>query len=116
MAIAWTRESRAGAWHHLMISIEAAHTLMPPLEHAVVSVVIRLSDRHEILGDASDLRNCMFDGHCLDSGVKSWGIASSHDVICSCTYPDAISCACVVIRLSDRHEILGDTADLRICT
>ncbi len=80
MAIAKTQEARAGALNHLMMSIEAAHGSMPMLDHAAVSGVIRLSDRHETLGTTADLRNCMQDGHSQDSGGKSRGIESSHDV------------------------------------
>ncbi len=74
------------------------------------------------MGTTADLEDCTEHGHmhCFDSGVKSWGTASSHDVIESCAYglvPMLVHAVVrYVIRLSDRHETLGTTADLRICT
>ncbi len=62
------------------MSNEAAHAFMPAHVHALVSGVIRLSDRHPTLGTPAVMRHWPSDGLCLDSGVKSWGTASSHDV------------------------------------
>ena len=58
MAIAWTKESRAGAWHHLMPTAEAAHALMPALDFArwnQQSLAVKLLGpiSHE-LGDSDD--------------------------------------------------------------
>ena len=66
MAIALTPEARAGALYHLMMSIEAAHSLIPMLFHAVDSSIIPVMRRHETLGTSAVWRNCLYDGHCLD--------------------------------------------------